>query len=225
MSNNYDACYIFVGPSSYGLDLSDFKSDPNLHFLPPVKRGDIERLVEKESPSYIAIVDGQFQECLAVAHKEIRDAIEYGWHIFGLSSMGAVRAYEMRCAGMHGYGKIYEEFSLHEDFRDDEVALLHSPMPPYFPASEPLVHIRQALNDLHQRGILSHKSRVKILSHLLEQWFGDRTLEKLRSLLFEETGVKYKEIIDNCLGEFQEYRIKNHDLKSFLESRAWKSIP
>ncbi|WP_425300876.1 TfuA-like protein, partial [Nocardia wallacei] len=33
---------------------------------------------------------------------EIREALEAGWSVWGLSSMGAIRAAEMRLLGMRG---------------------------------------------------------------------------------------------------------------------------
>ncbi len=71
--------------------------------LPPVKRGDVEKLISEREPGAMAIVDGLFQQCLSVGHAEIRSAVAAGWQVWGLSSMGAIRAYEMRNMGVRGY--------------------------------------------------------------------------------------------------------------------------
>ena len=68
--------------------------------------------------------------------------------MWGLSSMGAIRAREMAHLGMRGYGSVYAPFATEGDFQDDEVALLHEPNAPYRPVSEPLVHLREAVAHL-----------------------------------------------------------------------------
>ena len=65
------------------------------------------------------------------------DAIEQGWTVFGLCSMGAIRAYELRNFGMKGVGKVYQRFFQMEDFQDDELALFHEPV---FPFTLPFVN-------------------------------------------------------------------------------------
>ncbi len=96
----------------------------------------------------MAIVDGQFLRCLSVGHAEIRLAIAKSWQVWGLSSMGAIRACEMKHLGMRGYGEVYQWYCRDECFRDDEVALMHRPNPPYDAVSEPLIHIRVWLQEL-----------------------------------------------------------------------------
>src|SRR5438094_645965 len=67
-----------------------------VHELPPAQRGDVPRLVrEHATPGVIAIVDGKFHQVLAVGHMEIRNAIAAGWTVWGMSSLGAIRAREM----------------------------------------------------------------------------------------------------------------------------------
>jgi hypothetical protein len=113
----------------------------------PVKRGDVERLVEaypasRGRPGVIVLADGLFHDTLAVGHAELRAALRAGWRLWGLSSMGAIRAHEMAPLGMRGFGRVYERFQAEPDFQDDEVALLHGPAPEYRTLSEPLVHLR-----------------------------------------------------------------------------------
>ena len=76
---------------------------------------DILKLLKQEFEGNIVIVDGIFQQVIAVGHAEIREALEKGIDILGMSSMGAIRAYEMRDLGMKGYGKVYDWFFRMED--------------------------------------------------------------------------------------------------------------
>ncbi len=56
-----------------------------------------------------------------------------GWQVWGISAFGAIRAYEMRHAGMLGFGKVFEAFCDRRDVTDDEVLFLHSENSPYSP--------------------------------------------------------------------------------------------
>lgn len=221
MSNPCEQCYLFVGPSAYGIDWSIIEESKSLFIMPPIARGDVDSLIKNRRPATIAIVDGLFQQRLAVGHMEIRNAIDLGWSVWGLSSMGAIRAYEMRDYGMKGYGYVYNQFVHHEDFRDDEVALLHAPMKPYFPISEPLVHIRIALQSLCDSKIISTIDGDLIIKKLENLWFGKRTLNYLRSLL-QEVAPHNKHIdINGWIDKFHNYRAKTHDLERFLGEEAW----
>src|ERR1700730_15150065 len=74
----------------------------------PVRRDDIARLVRgRRKPGVIVIVDGVFHDTLAVGHAEIREALVRGWRVWGLSSMGAIRAREMAHLGMRGFGRVF----------------------------------------------------------------------------------------------------------------------
>lgn len=195
--------------------------DPSeVTLLPPARRGDIASLMARREPRTLVLVDGVFHQVLAVGHVEIRDAIAAGWTVWGLSSMGAIRAREMQHLGMRGFGQVFERFCQPGDFRDDEVTLLHTPGPAYRELSEPMVHLRAALDDLAARGAMSAKDAGAIRDHLTSLYFGDRTLELFARLL-RERGVEDEPgsdvgPVDAVLGDFDRYRIKCHDLIRFV---------
>ena len=62
--------------------------------LPPVAQGDVLRALAHQ-PRLIGIIDGYFDTVPAVWHKEILYAMERGVHVFGASSIGALRAVEL----------------------------------------------------------------------------------------------------------------------------------
>jgi len=188
--------------------------------LPPVKRGDVEQLVSSGAAGTMAIVDGQFQQCLSVGHAEIREALARGWQVWGLSSMGAIRAYEMREMGVHGFGRVYELFCKQVDFRDDEVALLHEPGPPYRSLSEPLIHLRVWLRELRRMGLLKQSEEKQVVQRLMNLWFGERTLGRARSLVLELIPKKELKVAES-LADFDRFRLKNHDLRNFLHEQPW----
>lgn len=211
---------MFVGPTLNGG--AALAKERGVKLLPPVKRGDVERLVATRAPGVMAIVDGQFHQCLSVGHAEIRLAIAEGWRVWGLSSMGAIRACEMRHMGMHGFGEVYEWFCRDEDFRDDEVALTHAPAEPYLALSEPLVHIRVWLQELVKARLLSVAQEKRLLKELMSMWFGERTLSRVRAMVLAMIPDRAQQI-DETLAGFDRFRLKSHDLSKFLRDQPWKS--
>jgi hypothetical protein len=169
----------------------------------------------------MAIVDGQFHQCLSVGHAEIREAVALGWQVWGLSSMGAIRACEMKEMGMLGFGQVYEWFCSDENFRDDEVALTHFPDPPYYPFSEPLIHIRLWLQELVSVRLLTRLQEKRLINKLMSMWFGERTLSRARELVVDVIPKDVQEV-DETLEDFDRFRLKSHDLAAFLREQPWR---
>jgi hypothetical protein len=223
MSGINSNCLIFAGPTLNGLDAWTAGTAEGIEVLPPVKRGDIEEIVSTRPRGAMVIVDGLFHQCLSVGHAEIRAAVAIGWRVWGLSSMGAIRAYEMRRLGVRGYGRVYECFCQHDDFRDDEVALMHEPQPPYRALTEPLVHIRLWLQELGRIGLLTERQERQLLDNLMSMWFGNRTLLRARSMIVDLIPDQ-EDKVDAMLASFDRFRVKCHDLSDFLQEQPWKSL-
>ncbi|WP_277964365.1 TfuA-like protein [Pseudomonas sp. RIT-To-2] len=216
----WSECIVFVGPTLQGID-KRLINDNNVIIRPPVRRGDIERMVKESHPANIAIVDGTFHAHPAVGHAEILEALHAGWKIWGLSSMGAIRACEMDQLGLIGFGQVYQQFSSDPDMTDDEVTLLHQADAPYLPVSEPLIHIRQLLAEFETQQKITTIQQQQILRDFKSLWFGHRTLYRLSQRL-AEIAVPGNEI-DEALKDFGRYRIKSSDLVDFLKQQPWKS--
>ena len=135
---------IFAGPTRWELD-GAAALPPGARWEAPVRRGDLTRLARLHAPGTIVLVDGLFHHTLAVGHAEIRGALARGWAVYGLGSMGAIRACEMRDLGVRGFGNVYRRFVADPELRDDEVALLHESEPPYRALSEPLLRLVMAI--------------------------------------------------------------------------------
>ena len=143
------AC-VFLGPT---LAAAEATRILDATVLPPVRLGDVHRVVSRLRPRAIGIVDGYFQWAPAVWHKEILWAIGQGVHVFGAASMGALRAAELGPFGMHGVGRVVEAYrdgrlqGMDDPFEDDdEVAVVHGPQESgYRGASEAMVNIRFTL--------------------------------------------------------------------------------
>lgn len=213
-----EVCTLFAGPSLHGVNRKLLSAGVVLR--PPVKRGDIERLVKESSPSNLAIVDGVFHAHPAVGHGEILEAMRAGWCVWGLSSMGAIRACEMDKLGMIGFGEVYRQFASDPDMADDEVTLMHQAEAPFYALSEPLIHIRVFLKHWNTEKLITLEQEQKLILLLKNMWYGYRTLELLEIALLD-LGIK-KTKIDHALNSFSTYRIKSLDLRDFLTSQPWK---
>src|SRR4051812_42793315 len=134
--------HVFVGPT---LSPADVRSEIDAVVAGPVAFGDVCRAVRARATA-IAIVDGYFERVPAVLHKEILWAMSEGVHVFGASSMGALRAAELADFGMIGLGSIYESFYAGDLEDDDEVTVSHGTEEEAFaPLSEAMVNIRVTL--------------------------------------------------------------------------------
>jgi hypothetical protein len=209
--------HIFAGPTLDGLnDACAYSAS----WHPPIRRNELDRFTRMHPVSVIAIVDGTFHDYPAVGHKEIINAIEQGWEVWGLSSMGAIRAYELRHDGMKGFGRVYSEFCAHEDFQDDEVTLLHLPEAPYTAVSEPMIHIRIFLNWATDRGLIAAVTAEDIAHQLKSSWFGYRTLGRLCGLIKPHWLGNESDLMA-LLRDFRRFRQKTTDLQLFLANKPW----
>src|SRR5512132_542369 len=111
--------YIFTGPT---LAPAEARAVLGATYLPPAAQGDVLRAALRR-PHAIGIIDGYFERVPAVWHKEILWAMAQGIHVFGSSSMGALRAAELHAFGMIGIGAIFEAYRDGELEDDDEVAV------------------------------------------------------------------------------------------------------
>jgi hypothetical protein len=132
-------------------------------YLAPVRQGDVYRAVNQYRPRAIGIIDGYFHQVPSVWHKEILWAMAEGVHVFGSSSMGALRAAELHRFGMRGVGEVFMAFSQRLIEDDDEVAVVHGPAETGFlAASEAMVNIRKTLANAEEAGIIRTATQQKL---------------------------------------------------------------
>lgn len=212
--------WLFAGPSTYGLP-PDSAARAGVRCLPPARRGDVARLVDEVAqPGTILLCDGVFHVTPAVSHAELCRALDRGWQVWGVSSLGAIRAHELRDVGMRGYGKVYAMFAQHEDFTDDEMCLLHCPEAPYFPVTEALVNLRYALAARGpELGIRPAAAQV-VIDALRQVWFGDRSPELIREVMVGVAGFEAS-VADTLLAWLPGHRVKTLDLNDLLVERPW----
>lgn len=167
---------IFVGPS-----LAELEARRVLpaDYRPPAARGDVYRAA-LEQPWGIGIIDGYFERVPAVWHKEILWALSRGVHVFGASSMGALRAAELAAFGMVGVGEIFEAFRDGQLTDDDEVTLAHAEADAgYRAVSTALVDMRASLAAALAEGVLDAGSASVLLASAKRLHYAERSYERM----------------------------------------------
>ncbi len=158
---------VFLGPS---MKVEEARAIyPDAEYRPPIRRGDLEVL---EDGTIVGMIDGVFDQDLSISPREIRNALARGMSILGSSSMGALRAAEVR--GVVGVGKVFEMYRDGRIDRDDEVALLFDP-DSHRPITEPLVNIRYATEGLARAGTIDQGIAQRILDAALALHYRDRS--------------------------------------------------
>jgi len=131
-------------------------------------------------PVALGIIDGYFEGAPSVWHKEILYALDQGVHVYGSSSMGALRAAELHPFGMQGIGQIFEWFRDELLTDDDEVAVLHGPEAVGFiAASEPLVNIRATLSLARQQQIIDDVQHEALIDAAKATFYKQRSWNRL----------------------------------------------
>ncbi|EWY37663.1 hypothetical protein N825_16560 [Skermanella stibiiresistens SB22] len=167
---------LFLGPT---LPQADAMAILDADYLPPVRQGDVYRLVRDRGrtrlPSAIGIIDGGFDQVPSVWHKEILWALDQGVPVLGAASMGALRAAELHGFGMIGVGGVFEAFRDGALEADDEVAVIHAPAElDFMPLSEALVDIRATIDAAVAAGIIVDATGRALLDRARALFHADR---------------------------------------------------
>jgi len=187
---------IFLGPSMATAEAAEIL--PAAEFLPPIRRGDINALMARETPpTRVGIVDGCFLHAMSISPKEITKAMNKGVEFYGSSSMGALRATELHRWGMTGVGDIFQMFHTGEVDADDEVAITFDP-DTLRALSVPMVNFRVAVRDLTERGLMEAEFGQRLLAVAKALYFPDRTVEavfrELALQVGEPVAEKYRQV-------------------------------
>jgi len=185
---------IFLGPT---LALERAKEHLDALYCPPVAQGDVLRALAHQ-PRLIGIIDGYFDTVPAVWHKEILYAMERGVHVFGASSIGALRAVELEPFGMTGIGQVFEWFRSGQLEDDDEVAVAHGPAESGYKAvSEAMVNIRHAVRKAQEDGLMTDELASRFLSAAKNLPYSQRDIRRTMQILADEMKpAKRRELTD-----------------------------
>ncbi len=203
--------FVFLGPT-----LSQQEAEKILpaRYFPPAKQGDILSLAVQFRPRIFVLIDGFFREKLSVWHKEILFALKEGIHVFGASSMGALRAAETADFGMQGFGKVFELYKSGEVNDDDEVALIHGPPEHgYIPLSLPLINIRFTLERAQKEKRLTEDECTQIFHAAQGLFYPERCIENIAKALTSS------DLIDRMVDCLENHYVdqKKEDAQGLLE--------
>jgi hypothetical protein len=183
---------VFVGPT---LPRPAAEAILQACYLPPVRQGDVYRVVRDMTPRAIGIIDGVFLDVPSVWHREILWALSQGIHVFGAASMGALRAAELAGFGMRGIGEIFAAYragrwpGYDEPFEDDdEVAVIHAPAEAGALAmSDAMVDLRATLLAAETAGVIDRPRRDALTDAMKRLHFSERSFARLAGATGDET--------------------------------------
>jgi hypothetical protein len=163
---------VFLGPT---LPRRAARAALDAEYRPPVGHGDVWRALEAR-PRVIGVIDGLFEHVPAVWHKELLEAMAAGVHVFGASSMGALRAAELHPFGMRGVGRIFEAYRDGLWLDDDEVAITHGPAETgWVTLSEPMANVRFTLEAALAAGAIDQTEKQALAETAKAIHYVDRT--------------------------------------------------
>lgn len=191
---------IFVGPSIYRAHLPEI---PGVEIVRPIRRGDLQNYEECE---VLIILDGEFNQNLAVSPKELLRAIDRGQRIIGASSMGALRASELDSFGMIGVGWVYEHFARSTVRRDDDVALTYNPIT-FAPLTVPMVNVLYWIESMLKTGRISVRESKAVVKTARNIFYVERSEKMLLRKLSDVLGSSYlQSLLDQSEGRIPDIK-------------------
>jgi hypothetical protein len=139
----------------------------------PIQRGDLPRDIH-DGVGVVVIVDGRFHQSRAVSPTEVIDALRAGLRVYGCSSMGALRAAELRRFGMRGHGRVFEHICESAAFRDDFVGQAVHPSE-FRPLSAAYVDLLFNLEAAHREGALDDDELATLCTGLAALHYTERS--------------------------------------------------
>lgn len=169
---------VFCGMSVSTLEAAQIS--PGASIRPPISRGQLYA-VREEGAEKILIIDGIFNQRLAISPREIIDVLRDGATIVGASSMGALRAAECWPAGMEGHGTIFRLYRAGLLESDDEVAVASVAELDFRAVTVPLINVRYTVYRARCIGLLSREEGRKIVAAAKALHFSERRWKRIFS--------------------------------------------
>jgi hypothetical protein len=166
---------VFAGPTLYGVR----NLAPIFERRGPARRGDLYQ-ASLSRPRAIVLIDGYFDQTPSVWHKEILATIAARTPVFGVASLGALRAVELTGFGMRGFGRVFESFASGTLEDDDEVAVVHAAADDgYRPLSVAMIDIRATLAAAEAVGVIGADARSALIALGKRLHFPERSYPRL----------------------------------------------
>src|SRR5919107_1520009 len=190
---------IFIGPT---LSIDKAKEILDADYRPPAKKGDLLKLIPT-AVKFVGLIDGYFLQDYPPTPIEVYNLLrKKDVMVFGSSSLGALRAVELKNFGMIGIGKIFNLFLKGVIDSDDEVAVTFPESRKY--QSDALIDIRYNLFLAQEKQIIDKNTKRNILRTAKKTYFPYRTYDDILDKSKKVFSLKSKQIED-----FREYISKN----------------
>lgn len=195
----------FLGPS---MPVAEARRVLAAQYRPPIRRGDLRHVTPG---TVVAMIDGVFEQDLAVSPREVHDAISAGVIVIGGASMGALRAAEV--PGVMGVGRVFDWYSNGIITRDDEVALLFDPFT-CLALTVPTVNVRFAVDQLCRSGTINKALGDALIAAALAIPYKERTYEAILTA----AGVRDRPDSEGLIEMLAAHDIKRQDAQAVLEA-------
>lgn len=182
---------IFLGPT---LSLEKAKEILDADYRLPAKKGDLLRLIP--SPvKLVGLIDGYFLQDYPPTPIEVYNLLrKKNVKVFGSSSLGALRAVELKKFGIIGIGKIFNLYLNGIIDSDDEVAVTFTGYTGY--KSEALIDIRYNLFLAYKNKLIDKGTKNIILKIAKRTYFPYRTYTDILNKSKQVLPQKKKQLED-----------------------------
>lgn len=171
---------VFVGPTIARAEVEDIL--PDALVLPPAMQGELLSAVREFRPRAVGLIDGLWNACPSVWHKEITASLSMGVPVLGAASMGALRAVECEPYGAVAVGEVAER--VRQGLDDDEVVLLHSSAEDgYRELTVPMINLRITIEEMVKRGAIDEEEGRLWIAELKGIFYGDRSWGRIGEVL------------------------------------------
>ena len=186
---------IFIGPT---LSIDKAKEILDADYRPPAKKGDLLKLIPT-AVKFVGLIDGYFLQDYPPTPIEVYNLLrKKDVMVFGSSSLGALRAVELKRFGMIGIGKIFNLFLKGVIDSDDEVAVTFTEYREY--QSDALIDIRYNLFLAQKKQIIDTNTKRNILRIAKKTYFPYRTYDDILEKSKKVFSLQKKQIED--FGEY-----------------------
>jgi hypothetical protein len=197
---------VFIGPSLP--ERARPRIDDGVIWYPPAGRGDLAAL-DLPPGSRVILIDGYLIQQHPPSPTEVFGLIERGSEVWGCSSLGALRAAELRHHGVQGHGWVYDRVVDGTITYDDEVV---APLDPRTgeAAGLFLANIRFGLERLVAGGRTTERHAQHLIATLRDVHFEQRTVSRCHDLAMD-AGLDPAAITDVLRSD-----VKRHDAETLI---------
>jgi hypothetical protein len=171
--------HVFVGPSYPDLHTTAVPFYEHVAVYPPARRNDLVNL-KSDPADTVVIIDGVMIYSFPPSPKEVYDLLQRGQHVIGTSSLGAIRAVELKKFGMKGHGGVYRHICSEFAFRDDELVCMYDQNFKYL--TVPMINVRFHLEHFRSNGAISDQDLLETATLLSSVHFSARKIELVREV-------------------------------------------